>query len=284
MKRSSKKINSILFHTSSILLTIVLIYPLIWLLSSSFKDNAEVFVQSHKLVPDVFHFENYVNGWKGFGSTTFLTFFKNSIITSVLSTLGYIASSALAAYGFVRLKFKGKNFWFATVMICMLLPKQVLMVPQYILFHKFNWINTFNPIILPPFFAGPSSPFFIFLVIQFMRGIPYELDESATIDGCGKIRIFWNIILPHIKPALVTVGIFAFYWQWEDFVSPMLYLNRPSLYTVSVALKLFADPNSVTNWGSMFAMSILSLIPVLIVFFIFQKNIVEGISTTGLKG
>lgn len=284
MKKHNTLLNSTLFHIGSILLAIVLIYPVIWLISSSFKENAEVFINAHKLIPKEWHFENYINGWKGFGNTTFATFFENSFITTGLSTLGYILSTSAIAYGFVRINFKGKKIWFATVMICMMLPKQVLMVPQYILFHKFGWVNSFTPIILPPFLAGPSSPFFIFLIMQFMRGIPNELDESATIDGCGKFRIYWNIILPLVKPALVTVGIFAFYWQWEDFVGPLLYLNKPNLYTVSIALKLFSDPNNVTNWGNMFAMSTLSLVPVVLIFFIFQKYIVEGISTSGLKG
>ncbi len=209
---------------------------------------------------------------------------QTHFFVTVASTLGYIISCSLVAFALVRTEFKFKKFWFATVMMCMMLPKQVLLVPQYIMFHKFGWINTFRPIVIPTFLAGPTAPFFIFLIMQFLRGIPKELDESATIDGCGTFRIFYNIMLPLIKPALVTIAIFAFYWQWEDFVGPLLYLNKPKLYTVSLALKLFADPSTITNWGNMFAMSVLSLVPVIIIFFIFQKYIVEGISTSGLKG
>lgn len=284
MKDFKKIFGSIVYHSGNILLAIIMLYPIIWLLSSSFKANGEVFINAHQLIPDTFHFENYRNGWAGFGNTTFATFFKNSIVITAISTLGYIFSCSVVAFALVRTEFKFKKFWFATVMLSMMLPKQVLLVPQYILFHKFNWINTFSPLVVPPFFAGPSSAFFIFLIMQFIRGIPKELDEAATIDGCGTFKLFIYIIAPLIKPALVTVGIFAVYWQWQDFVGPLLYLNKPELYPVSLALKLFSDPSTVTNWSNMFAMSVLSLVPVILIFFIFQKYIVEGISSQGLKG
>ena len=284
MKKTNKHIKSLIFHTGSLILAIVILYPIIWMISSSLKGNSEVFRDTYKLIPETFHFENYKNGWAGFGNTTFATFFKNSFIITFLSSFAYLISCSLIAFAIARIDFKFKKFWFATIMICMMLPKQVLLVPQYILFHKFDWINTILPIVVPPLFAGPTSPFFIFLIIQFMKGLPKELDEAAKIDGCGTFRLYWNIVLPLIIPALVTVGIFAFYWQWEDFIGPLLYLNKPKLYTVSLALKLFADPSTVTNWGNMFAMSVLSLVPVIIIFFIFQKYIVEGISTSGLKG
>jgi multiple sugar transport system permease protein len=147
--------------------------------------------------------------------------------------------------------------------------------------HRLHWVNTFLPMIVP---WSLGNPFFIFLMIQFVRTIPFELDESALIDGCTKFGIFYRIILPLCKPALVTVAIFSFYWRWQDFIQPVIYLSKPKLYTVSVALRLFADPTSVTNWGAMFAMASVSILPVMIVFFILQKYIVEGISTTGLKG
>jgi ABC-type sugar transport system, permease component len=129
-----------------------------------------------------------------------------------------------------------------------------------------------------------GAPFFIFLMIQFIRSIPAELDEAATIDGCGKFRLFWRIIVPLIMPAMATAAIFSFYWRWEDLLGPLLYLNRPSMYPVSMALKMYLDAETISNWGAMFAMSVVSLIPVLVVFFLFQRQIVEGISTTGLKG
>ena len=154
------------------------------------------------------------------------------------------------------------------------------MIPQYILFNTIGWLNTFKPLIIPRFLA---MPFFVFLTYQFIQGIPKELDESARIDGCGEFAIFFRIILPNIKPALITTFIFQFYWTWKDFMGPLLYLRSTELYPISLALKLFADPAAVTNWGAMFAMSVLSLIPSVILFLVFQRYLVEGISTTGLK-
>ena len=167
------------------------------------------------------------------------------------------------------------------MMLSMMLPFEVIMIPQYILFSKLGWINSFKPIAVPQYFG---VPFFIFLLIQFIRTLPTELDEAATIDGCGKFRLFFRIILPLVLPALATSAIFSFYWRWEDLLGPVLYLNKPSLYPVSMALKLFLDSETVSNWGAMFAMSVVSLIPVLIIFFAFQRYIVEGISTSGIKG
>ncbi len=186
----------------------------------------------------------------------------------------------MAAYGFARIRFAGSGFWFTIMLMTLMLPIQVQIIPQYIVFSKLEWINTFLPLIVPRFFG---QAFFIFLMIQFIRGIPVDLDEAAEIDGAGKAGIFFRIILPLIKPALVTSGIFSFYWTWEDFFGPLLYLNAPDLYTVSLALKNFADPSTATNWGAIFAMSVLSLVPVFAIFVMFQKYLVQGISTTGLK-
>jgi multiple sugar transport system permease protein len=162
----------------------------------------------------------------------------------------------------------------------MLVPFQVLMVPQYIIFHKLGWVNTFLPLIVP--MAG-GVPFFIFLMVQFIRQIPIELDNSAKIDGCGHFQIYTRIIFPLVTPALITSTIFSFYWRWDDFIGPLLYLNRPQLYTVSLALRMFSDPQTATDWPAIFAMGTLSLVPIVIIFFIFQKYIVQGITTTGLK-
>jgi len=175
----------------------------------------------------------------------------------------------------------GKKVLFACMIVTMLLPAQVLMIPQYLLFNQLGWVNSWKPLLVPSFFG---VPFFIFLIMQFIRGIPMELDESAKIDGCGIFGIFFRILLPNITPALVTATIFSFYWKWEDFLGPLIYLQSIRLYPVSLALRLFSDPAAVTNWGAMFAMSVASLLPVFVLFVLFQKYLVEGISTTGLKG
>ncbi len=200
----------------------------------------------------------------------------NSFIITGLSTLGAVLMSSLTAYGFSRIRFRGSTFWYSCMFLTLMLPYQVVMVPQFILFSRFGWINTFLPLIVPHWGGGA---FFIFMMVH---GIPKELDESAMIDGCNKFMIFSRILFPMIKPALISSAIFSFYWRWEDFLGPLLYLNRPRTFTVSLAMRMFADPTSA-DWGAIFAMGTLSLLPSLIIFFIFQKYIVEGIATTGLK-
>lgn len=276
-----KHLITLCYHTFVIILGAFMLYPLLWMLASSFKEPSEIFKNASSLIPKKIVWSNYAEGWKGFGNNSFSLFFKNSLYVTVLSVIGQVCSSTLVAYGFSRINFPGRRILFACMIITMLLPAQILLIPQYILFMNFGWINSYLPLIVPSY-AG--LPFFIFLIMQFIQGIPRELDESASIDGCGKFRIFLQIIVPSALPAIVTTTVFSFYWKWDEFMGPLLYLQKPELYTVSIALKSFADPSSVTNWGAMFAMSCLSLIPCFLIFLCFQKYLVEGISTTGLKG
>lgn len=277
---AKRRVHSVIFHALCLLFGLSALYPIFWLIASSLKESNRVFVDAYNLLPSPVHWDNYIRGWKGFGGLTFALFFKNSFIVVLLTTLGTLLSCSLIAYGFARQKFRFRNFWFVTVMITMMLPGQIIMIPQYIIFHKLHLTNTYVPLILPSFLGGA---FFIFLIMQFIRGIPYELDEAAKLDGCNSFQIYYRILLPLIVPALITCGIFQFYWSWDDFLGPLIYLGKPQLYTVSVALKNFADPASQTDYGAMFAMSVLSIIPPIVVFFVFQKYIVEGISTSGLK-
>lgn len=275
------KIKRLFLYTLVISGAFIMIYPLLWLLSSSLKPNNEIFVNAHQLIPENITFENYIQGIKGFAGISFGVFFKNSFIIAISAVIGNVISSVLVAYGFARIKFRWAMFWFACMMLTLMLPNEVLTIPQYIFFQKIGWTNTFLPLIVPSFFG---DAFFIFLIMQFMRGIPKELDESAKIDGCGPYRTFIKIFLPLLVPPIVTVTIFKFYWTWSDFFGPLLYLNNPELATVSLALKNFSDPTMSTDWGAMFAMSVLAIVPIFIVFFIFQRYIIEGIGTTGLKG
>lgn len=275
-----KKIGTVVYHTLVILFGFVMVYPILWLVASSFKPANKIFTDAVTLIPSKIEWSNYAKGWAGFGGLTFATFFKNSLIITILSVIGQVCSSAIVAYCFSRIQFKGKKFWFTCMIITMLMPAQILMIPQYIEFQSFGWLNTFLPMVVPAF---TCLPFFIFLIMQFIDGIPISLDESACIDGCGKIGTFFYIILPLVKPAIITSAIFAFYWKWDDFMGPLLYLQTPSLYTVSLALKSFSDPSAGTDWGAMFAMLTASLIPSFLIFIFFQKYIVEGIATTGMK-
>lgn len=268
-------------HIFLILFTFCMIYPVLWMISSSIKTNSEIF-SNFSIWPNQATLSNYSLGWFGIQGFTFGTFILNSIIVAGLVVIGTLFSVPLTAYGFARLHFKFKNALFAIMMITIMLPSQVTLVPQYVLFHELNWINTYLPLVVPSFFAG--TPFFIFLTVQFIRGIPHELDEAATIDGCNKFQTFYRIILPLCSPALITSAIFSFFWTWDDFFGQIIYLNDTSKFTVPVALRLFMDQTSSSQWGSMFAMSVVSLVPVMAVFIVFQKYIVQGIATTGLKG
>jgi multiple sugar transport system permease protein len=281
MTSSNVQVKSIFYHLIIGGLALLMLYPIIWLAVSSLKPSDEIFSSAYSLIPSRLVFNNYLTGWRGFAGNTFSTFFKNSFIIVIISTIGAVVSSALVAYALARISFVARSFWFGCVMFTMMLPHDVTVIPQYVMFAKLGWLSSFKPIIVPSFFG---MPFFIFLIMQFIRTIPPEMDEAAKMDGCNKYTIFFRIIVPLIVPALMTSAIFSFYWKWDDFINPLLYLNKPSLYPVSLALKLFLDGDSLSNWGGMFAMSTLSLMPIVIVFFIFQKFIVEGISTSGLKG
>jgi multiple sugar transport system permease protein len=276
-----RKSTIVLRQLTVLVLTLIMLYPLIWLLASSLKESSQVFKQAQSLYPSGWHFENYSNGWKGFGGITFTTFFYNTFFVVIISTIGSVISSTLIAYGFARIRFAWKNIWFVCMLLTMMLPFEVIMIPQYIMFNWFGWINTYLPLILPTFLG---IPFFVFLIMQFIRTIPIEMDEAATIDGCNRFEIFYRITVPLIVPAMMTCAIFSFYWRWDDFMGPLLYLSSPTKYTLALALKMFSDPEAVTNWGALFAMSALSLLPVTVIFFAFQRYIVEGISTSGLKG
>ena len=275
------KVKSAIYHAFMGIGAFIMAYPLLWMLASSFKDNRTIFLEPLSLLPTQMDLGNYVTGWAGFGGITFATFFRNSFIIAGFSTVGAVASAAVVAFGFARVKFRGRKVWFAIMIATLMLPFQVIMVPQYVLFLRLDWVNTFLPLIVPQFLG---FPFFIFLVMQFIRGIPKELDESAYIDGANRYRIFAQVILPNIMPALVTVAIFSFYWRWNEFLGPLIYLSIPQLYPVSVALRAFADPDSLVNWAAVFSMGVLSVLPVLTIFLVFQRYIVEGISTSGLKG
>jgi multiple sugar transport system permease protein len=269
------------FHVLVCAAGIAMVYPLLWLAGSSLKPADEVWTNLSALWPRKPTLENYTNGWRGFGGTSFAVFYKNSIIYSGLGTLLAVVSSSVIAFGFARIKFPGRTLWFTCMLLTLMLPAEIQVVPQYLVFSKLKLINTFLPLLLPRL-CGQA--FFIFMIMQFIRGVPIELDEAAALDGYGRFGVFARIMMPLIAPAMITAAIFSFYWTWGDFLLPLLYLNSPKLYVISVALRTFADPSGQSDWGAIYAMSFLSLIPMLLVFVVFQRYIVEGIATSGLKG
>jgi multiple sugar transport system permease protein len=271
-----------LTHLFIIALGVFMIYPVIWMIVSSFKPNNLIF-SDPGLIPKVTTFDNYITGWKGYAGTTFGTFFVNSLLMCAIAIVGNLISCSMTAYAFARLTFTGKRFWFAIMIGTLLLPAHVTLVPRYILFNSFGWVGTDLPILVPKFLA--TDAFFVFLLVQFMRSLPKEIEEAAIIDGCGQFGVFLRIILPLSTPALVTTALFTFLWTWDDFFNHLLYLTSPATFTVARALRTFVgDAGAVSNWGGALAMSTLSIIPAFILFFALQKYFVQGISTTGLKG
>ena len=280
--KSKKIAGKIVYHLLVGIGAFIMVYPLLWMVMSSFKETNTIFTTAGQLIPKQFTLENYQNGWRGFGKVSFGTFFKNSFFIAALATFGTILSSAFVAYSFSRCRFWGKKLLFAAMLVSMMLPAQVLMIPQYLWYQKLGWVGTYLPLIVPYCFA--IQGFFVYLIMNFINGIPTELDEAAKIDGCSYYSIFFRIIFPLVVPALITAVIFSFMWRWEDFLSPLLYVNKSERYPISLALKLFCDPASTSAYGAMFSMSVLSILPLIIIFILLQKYLVDGIVSSGIKG
>lgn len=275
------KLRVIVTHGLIILFGIGMLYPLLWMVSASFKTDVEIF-QGLNFWPETPTLHNYLAGWRGVSGYTFGRFFLNSFFIASVSIIGNLISCSMAAYAFAKLEFRGKRLLFAIMMGTLMLPFHVRLIPQYVVFNEIGWVNTYLPLTVPRFFAVEG--FFIFLLVQFMRTISNELLEAPRIDGCGTFRIFFYIILPLSMPALVTVTIFTFIWTWNDFLSQLIYLSNPATFTVSLALRMFVDSTGQSSWGSLFAMSTLSLIPLFVIFIVFQRYLVEGITVGSLKG
>jgi multiple sugar transport system permease protein len=264
-----------------IVLGVGMLYPIAWLIAASFKESNAIF-SDPRLIPRTVTVQNYIEGWKGIGIVGFGTFFKNSFFICALCVIGNVIFCSLTAYAFARLHFAGRKLWFSVMIVTMMLPSHVTLIPRYIIFRSFGWIDTYLPFVVPKLLA--TDAFFIFLLVQFIRSLPKELDEAALIDGCGKFGIYSRIVMPLTVPALITTVLFTFLWTWDDFFNQLLYLNSPPNYTVPMGLRLFLDSSGMSSWGPMFAMSVLSLVPCFILFFSLQKYFVQGITTTGIKG
>lgn len=262
-------------------LTALVLYPLVWLAVSTLKPNSE-FGQNSGLIPNSPSLDNYAKVFEGIAGVPLSQFFWNSLVLAVSAVVGTVLSSALAAYAFARIQFKGLGILFAAMIGTLLLPFHVVIIPQYILFNNLGLVDTFWPLILPKFLA--TEAFFVFLLVQFMRQMPRDMDEAARIDGAGHVRIFWAIILPLVKPALITCAIFAFIWSWNDFLGPLLYLTSPENYPLPIALRLYNDQSSTSDFGATVTASFLALVPVLLFFLVFQRFLVDGVATQGLKG
>ncbi|AQX80185.1 carbohydrate ABC transporter permease [Plantibacter sp. MCCC 1A11337] len=278
-KRDAGRPRRIVRHILLVVFALLMLYPLLWMVVSSFKPSNLILSQTG-LIPSEVTLSNYRDGWDSLG-TPFTAFLLNSGLIAVGAIVGNLFSCSVTAYALARLNFRANKLYFGLTLMTMMLPFHVLIIPQYILFAELGWINTYAPLLIPKFLA--TDAVFIFLMVQFIRTIPRELDHAAMLDGAGPFRIFWSVILPLMQPALITTTIFTFIWTWNDYFGPLLYLTKTKLYTVPVALKSLVDTETQSGIGIMFAMSLISLVPILLFFLFAQKYIIKGIATTGIK-
>jgi multiple sugar transport system permease protein len=272
-------VQRVVVHVLLVVGAAVMIYPLLWMVASSLRAPDQVFTEAG-LIPSDIRFENYYDGWNAL-AFDFGRFYANSFLISGLVVIGNLAACSMAAYAFARIRFRLRGFWFAVMLGTLMLPIHVVIIPQYVLFHRLGWIDTYLPLTVPSFLA--TDAFFVFLMVQFIRGIPTELDDAARIDGCGHVQTFLRVILPLMKPALVTTAIFSFIWSWDNFFAQVIFLNSPRNFTVPLALRAFLDSTGRSEWPQLFAMSTVALIPVFVIFLSLQRHLTQGIATTGLK-
>jgi multiple sugar transport system permease protein len=277
-----KRTGSLVWHIGALAVLAVVLYPVLWVIGASFKPSKDV-IGSLQLFPGHPILANFKGLAKGIADISIWTFFQNSLFYALGSVLGILISCSLTAYAFARIRFAGRNLLFSLMIGTLLLPYHVLLIPQYVMFQKLQLVNTYVPLLIGKYLA--TEAFFVFLMVQFMRNLPKELDEAARLDGCGHLRIYWSIVLPLCRPALITSAIFTFINAWNDFMGPLIYLNEPGKYTVSLGLMMFRDSDGVAaNYGGMIAMSLVALLPVLLFFLAFQRYLIDGMATSGLKG
>lgn len=273
------RLDRILTHLVLIVGGLVMLVPFFWLVSSSLKEPFNIYKFPPQWIPNPIKWSNYV---EVFEAVTVWRYTINTLIITILSTLGVVLSSSLAAYSFARLRFKGRDFVFGTILSTVMLPFVVTMIPLYILFSRLGWIGTFLPLIVPEWFAGPIT---IFLLRQFFRTIPMELEDAARIDGASRPRIFWSVILPLSRPALTVVTVLAFLGHWNDFLKPLIYLTKRQLYTLALGLNALQYFEGGLDWTHyVMVLATLMVLPVIVIYFLAQRQLVEGIVLTGLKG
>ncbi|NLI21957.1 MAG: carbohydrate ABC transporter permease [Clostridiales bacterium] len=282
--RTHKKLTLLAQYGILLLVGTVMIYPLLWMAMSTFKTNADMF-NGVSLLPRAWTLDGWRDAMADYGGDLDIWRAMVNTYRYVLpKVLFTVISCTLAAYGFGRFRFRGRGAMFGLMLSMLFLPQVVLNVPQYILFNQFGWINSpwYAPLIVPTMFATES--YFVFMLVQFMRGIPRELDEAATIDGCGSLQTLWRVIAPLLRPALVSVALFQFMWSSNDFMGPLLYVTTQSNKPASLFVKLSMDADAGFSWNRVLAVSLISILPSLLVFFAAQKQFIDGIAAGSIKG
>ena len=260
---------------------LLMLYPLVWMFSASFKPNHEIFT-TLSLWPAHATWDGFINGWKTGTEYHFGHYMLNTFKYVIPKVILTIISSTIVAYGFARFEIPWKKFWFATLITTMLLPSTVLLIPQYLMFREMGMLNSYLPLYLPLAFA--TQGFFVFMLIQFLRGVPRDMEEAAQIDGCNSIQVLWYVVVPILKPAIISVALFQFMWSSNDFMGPLIYLNSTKKFTASLGLRMIMDTESGFDWNKTLALSVITLIPSLVIFFLAQDQFVEGIAAGGVKG
>ncbi|WP_108502454.1 carbohydrate ABC transporter permease [Paracoccus indicus] len=275
------RLQAVVRYTLLTVVGLIMLYPLIWLIGASFKTNSEIF-GSIGFLPREPTLEGYVKGWQTSTPYTFGRFFWNTFLIILPKTIFTAISCALVAYGFARFEFPFKRVLFATLIATLLLPNVVTRIPQYILFRDMGWLDSYLPLWVPSAFAGDA--FFVFMLVQFLRAIPRDMEEAARVDGANSLQTLVYIVVPMLVPALISVMLFQFMWTMNDFLGPLIYLSSVDKFPVSLALKLSIDTTEAFDWNRILSMSVLALLPALVVFFMAQKYFIEGISAGGVKG
>lgn len=275
---------SVALQVTLIMLSALFLAPLLWMIATSLKPENEIMGAGAKLLPSKLVWSNYPDafsyGSKDLGYIPFLAYGKNTLVVTILAVIGSVLSNSLVAYAFARLKWPGRDIFFAVTLATMMVPYPVLMVPTYSLFKWLGWIGTFRPLWIPCYFG---SAFSIFLLRQFFKRIPMELSEAAKIDGASELRIYLDVILPLAKPAMYVIALFTFMWAWNDFMGPLLYLTDQNTFTLSMGLQFFQSQHTGVSWNLLMAASLIVIIPVIAVYFFAQRVFIEGIATTGIK-
>lgn len=283
MNKALKKfLINLAYYIPVIALCLVMVFPIVYMIFASMKTNNELFSEPLKILPERFDLSAYREGLAGVGQFGFAVYLTNSFVLTLPTVIFTIASSLFTAYGFSRFEFPLKNTLFWIMYGLMLLPGSVLIVPRYIIFAELNWVDTYLPFWVPAALA--TSSFFIYMFIQFFRGLPRELDEAAMIDGCSTFEILTHILLPLCMPAVISAAIFSFIWTWNDFMSQFIYISSVPKYTASLGLRMSLEGTANINWPKVLAMSIFTIIPTALIYLFLQKYFVEGIATSGLKG
>lgn len=279
--RAGSTLVSLVRYLLAVGVAFLMVLPLVWTVSTSLKSPGDAYAFPPQWLPPwPWYWSNYT---KGFGELPFPLYYRNTIVVTVVATLGATVTSALVGYAFARFRAPGSRALFVILLATMMIPYQVTMIPQFIIFQKLHWVNTFLPLIVPSWLGGGA--FYIFLMRQFLQSIPRELENAAVIDGCGAFQVFWRIVLPLAKPALATVAIFNFVANWNDFLGPLIYLTSDSLYTVALGLRFMQSSGAtgVSDVTVLMAMSLVATFPTIALFFFAQRQFIQGIVTTGLK-